>query len=106
MAFRCAKWLAFQTGKMFETIFLLRTAGIFLVAAREITVVLRLDFATGILRHIAPRQNPITPQGRQTLPNIALKSFIAPRTGTIINAHWFVRFNLSVERFGGTQFDF
>src|SRR5439155_3084902 len=65
----------------------LRLAGVGGVLAREIAVVLRPDLPAVVFLDVAALADPILAQGRQTLLDRALPPRIAPRTGTVIDAH-------------------
>ena len=72
----------------------------------KISIINRPNDSSLVFLHVAAFANPFGAQGRQALRDIAVKIGIAPRAAGVVNAHWFVHFDLAVHRFRRCERDF
>ena len=101
---RGAKRLATQPWKFHQPV-ALRITRIFSVDTSQVTIVLRLDFASGILFYIRSGLDPRGTQCWKAILNITIKSLIAPWTRDIINANRLIHFNRAIHALGVRKTD-
>ena len=99
--------LALQAGVFLELVFGLFVFVVFLcVGIREVAVVCGGDFAPFIFLDITTIENPLAAHGGKSFTDVALKIWIAPRAGAIVDANGRVCFGASILVFGIGEADF
>src|SRR5438552_14230606 len=73
---------------------------------RQVAIINWPNDSSLVFLHIAACENPVRTQRWQALRDIALKIGSAPRAARVVNAHWFVHFDLAVHRFRRCERDF
>ena len=56
-----------------------------------------------VLRDVIAAENPVSPQGRETVRGVAIELRIAPGAAAIVDAFWFVDFDAAADGFGGRE---
>ena len=98
---------ALQAGVFLEFVFGLFVFVVFLsMGIREVAVVCCFDLSSVVFLDITTIENPLAAHGGKSLANVALKIWITPRAGAIVDADGRVCLGASILVFGIGEADF